>query len=114
MNNHDVSHIRYILKRALQILDYIKDMDEQAFLSDSRTQDAVCMNLLTIGEHVKFLTNEFRSDTSQVPWKKIAGLRDIAAHGYELLRWIDIWQTSKVSIPALIEEIEKILRHIED
>ena len=49
------------------------------------------MTLINIGELIKNLDFVFRQKHSDIPWKDMAGLRDVAAHGYFALRMTDIW-----------------------
>ena len=44
--------------------------------------DAILYDLLVIGEAVKSLTSQLKSEYSFIPWKRIAGMRDILAHEY--------------------------------
>ena len=67
------------------------------------------MTLINIGELVKKLTNDFRQHWQQIPWKEIAGLRDVTAHGYFTLRMPDIWIFVSTELPVYIEAIRKIL-----
>lgn len=53
---------------------------------DKNEKRAVCMTVINIGELVKNLSDDFRSSNNHVPWKLIAGFRDIAAHKYGSLR----------------------------
>jgi uncharacterized protein with HEPN domain len=62
-----------------------------------------------MGELVKHLTKEFRQQSSDIPFNKIAGLRDITAHGYYSLNFNFIWNTLNEDVPLLKEKIEKIL-----
>ena len=44
-----------------------------------------------------------------VPWKEIAGFRDIAAHKYQTLRMEDVFETITVDFPALHQNLKDIL-----
>ena len=70
---------------------------------------AVCMTVINIGELVKALTDEFRTTNNQIPWKSIAGFRDIAAHKYQTLHMQDVYYTVTTDFTNLKENIIKIL-----
>ncbi len=70
---------------------------------------AVCMTVINIGELVKNLSDDFRSSNNHVPWKLIAGFRDIAAHKYGSLRMKDVYTTVMDDFPILKENINEIL-----
>jgi uncharacterized protein with HEPN domain len=45
---------------------------------------------------------------NHIPWKIIAGLRDVAAHGYFTLRMSDIWVNATVDIPVLAQQVKTL------
>lgn len=47
---------------------------------------------------------------NNVPWKAVAGMRDVTAHKYQTLRMEDVYNTVKADFPLLKEEIESILK----
>ncbi len=59
------------------------------------------MSLINIGELVKSLTEEFKQVNNQIPWRSIAGLRDVTAHKYQTLNMGDVWYTVQQDIPQL-------------
>jgi uncharacterized protein with HEPN domain len=59
-----------------RITIYIAQMTYDAFLADTRTQDAVIRNLEVIGEATKNLSTALRDKYPDVPWKGMAGIRD--------------------------------------
>lgn len=67
------------------------------------------MTVINIGELVKNLSDDFRSSNNHVPWKLIAGFRDIAAHKYGSLRMKDVYTTVMDDFPILKENINEIL-----
>ncbi len=82
----------------------------ERFQDDEMVKRAVSMTIINIGELVKNLDMDFREKHPQVPWKAIAGFRDIAAHKYQTLRMEDVYVTAKDELPVLAEEIEAILK----
>ena len=104
---------RQICEKLLSEMSILKEMmdgvSRDSFLADERTSRAVCMTLINIGELVKNLTDETRLAYPHIPWKAIAGFRDIAAHKYQTLRMGDVYETVVTDFPALKEQIERIL-----
>lgn len=58
---------------------------------------------------MKNLTDQTRLAYPHIPWKAIAGFRDVAAHKYQTLRMEDVFETVVADFPTLKEQIEKIL-----
>ncbi len=61
---------------------YTSGMDRETFGADERTLDAVLRNLEVAGEAAKRVPAEVKERCPDIPWRKIAGLRDILAHAY--------------------------------
>ena len=98
-----------ILASILKIETYIANTQTSAaFAQDSKTFDAVAMNLQVIGESVKQIPDELRSTYPDIDWKSIAGLRDIISHTYDLLEEDIIWDAIKNELPSLRECVERI------
>jgi len=109
MENRD----RIILQKVLSEIDVARIMMNRCSLEQFRQNEmlmrAVGMTVINIGELVKNLTEETRRDYPHIPWKAIAGFRDIAAHKYQTLRMEDVYETVTADFPALKEQIEKIV-----
>jgi len=52
----------------------LQDCTNEAFLADEKTQRAVCMTLINIGELAKSLSYDFRAACTGLPWRAITGL----------------------------------------
>jgi uncharacterized protein with HEPN domain len=67
------------------------------------------MSIINIGELTKRLPDEFKSEHTEIPWRKISGMRDIAAHGYHTMDEEIVWDVVQNSIPALLAFVENYL-----
>lgn len=76
------------------------DVSCEAFLTNMRTSRVACMTLINIGELVKNFTDELRDNHKEIPWRPIAGLRDVTAHKYQTLRMEDVYNTCVEDIPV--------------
>lgn len=108
MQRRDYIIIEKIISEIKISAEMLGDTDLEAFLSDEKLKRAVGMTVINIGELVKNITEETRMKYRNVPWKAIAGLRDIAAHKYQTLRMEDVYNTASTDLP----ELEKSLKHI--
>lgn len=102
-----------IMQKILSEIDVGIDMMGKAelkdFLADEKLKRAISMTVLNIGELVKNITEETRKEYPQVPWKAIAGMRDVTAHKYQTLRMEDVYYTVQKDFPFLKEQLNKIL-----
>jgi len=92
-----------------RVLRYVGDMDFQTFVTDERTYDAVLRNLEVIGEAVKGLPEAFRALHPDVEWRKIAGMRDVLAHGYFSLDNRILWDAIGNKLPAFLAQVKGIV-----
>lgn len=98
-----------ILEASRRIQSYTEGMTLQELRVDKKTTDAVVRNLEVIGEAIKKLPIEIRDRYPDVPWKKIAGLRDILIHEYFGIDLDIIWDVVQTKLPALAERVTAIL-----
>ena len=79
------------------------------FLHNEMQKRAVSMTVINIGELIKNISDELRLDNPHIPWKAIAGMRDLAAHKYQTLRMEDVYNTAKIDFPELKRLLEALL-----
>lgn len=108
MQHRDRQIINKLIHEVEIINKLTEGMNKEAFLSDEKTQRAVSMTLINIGELVKTLSDEIKKENNHIPWKLISGLRDITAQKYQTLNMGDIWQTIKDDIPQLSDSLVKL------
>ena len=94
-----------ILKAARLVQEFVESYDRPAFLADAKTQSAVLLQLLIVGEAVKRLSEAFRRQHAAVPWTQIAGMRDVLIHHYDNVDLEEVWKTVNADIQPLIDYI---------
>jgi len=75
-------YIQDILASIQQIEKYLDNVNENEFYQNPEKQDAVLRRLEIMGEAVKHISEEIRDKYDDVPWQRIAGMRDINIHEY--------------------------------
>lgn len=94
---------------AQHILDFSQDMDEAQLAADARTQAAILYYIAVIGEAVKRLSPDFRSQHPDIPWTDIAGMRDKVIHQYDRVKLDVVWNTIQQDIPELLRLLTPLL-----
>ena len=108
---------RVYLKHILDAIDRIESyvsVGRETFLSTSHWQDAVIRQLEIVGEATKRLSHSLRSRYSEVPWRRIAGLRDVLIHDYMGVDLEAVWEISQGNLPRLKEHVQLILGELGD
>jgi len=108
LSRRDETITRKIIREIETINRFIAEMSEPEFLADDKTQRAVTMTLINIGELSKAYTEDFLDSKKNIPWKAIQATRNIAAHNYEVVDMSIVWDTIKVSLPLLQKELENV------
>jgi uncharacterized protein with HEPN domain len=80
---------------------YIAGLGREAFLADDKTIDAVVRNLEIIGEAARHVPDDFAAVHPEVPWQRIAGLRNRIVHDYFGLDLEIVWQILQTDLPQL-------------
>ena len=96
------------------IATYIADISEGAFYNSPEKQDAVLRRIQIIGEAAKHIPQDSREKWNHIPWKEIAGIRDILVHEYFGVTFSMIWKLAVEDIPVLKLQIDEIMRQLEN
>jgi len=96
------------------IRDYSEGVDEATFIRSARLQDMIVRRIEIIGEAVKNLPHDLKKEHPEIPWRDIAGLRDIVVHQYFGLDLELIWDVVKKDMPELKPKILKITEELDE
>jgi uncharacterized protein with HEPN domain len=103
-----LGHMREAATNARNFVDGIKKED---FLADKRTQQAVIMSLVIIGEVATKIMDrfpEFADRHPTIPWRSIRGMRNRIAHGYFDINLEVVWDTVETALPDLLGTLSGI------
>jgi len=109
IGRRDRFYLSNILDAANKVLSYVGDLGRDGFVEAPLVQDAVIRQLEIVGEATKRISDEFRDDHPDIPWKDMAGTRDKLIHDYLGVDIDSVWKTAREDIPQLIRLIEAVL-----
>jgi uncharacterized protein with HEPN domain len=92
---------------------FIDGMSKEDFLADKRTQQAVVMCLVIIGEAAARIMDkhsQFVADHSEIPWRGMRGMRNRVTHGYFDVDLNVVWDTTQTALPNLLLQLERVHR----
>ena len=98
---------------ASQLEKYTTDMTFENFSNDRLVQDAVMRRIEILGEAAKGIPDGFRASHTDVPWRDIAGARDILIHQYFHVDLELAWDMVKNDVPKLLSQINQILSELD-
>lgn len=96
---------------------FIEGLDKDDFLADKRTQQAVIMSLVIIGEAATKVMDgyaEFVQLNQEVPWRSMRGMRNRIAHGYFEIDLDIVWDTVKTALPELLKQLSGVCNDADD
>ena len=93
-NERDTSILKHIIDYCNQIQATITRFGDsnEVFFTDFVYQNAVALCILQIGELVGILSDEFKADHTQIPWRQIRAVRNIVAHHYGIVDASTLWE----------------------
>lgn len=97
------------IRDAITLIESYTSAGRDAFFADPMIRDAVLHNLQIIGEAVKNLSESLRTNHPSVPWRRIAGLRDVLVHQYFGVSATLVWQIVEANLPKLKREVDDLL-----
>ncbi len=104
-------YLDHMLEAIGLIRSYVEGFSKEDFLADRRTQQAVILNLVVIGEAATKLADEYPEFVArypQVQWNSMRGMRNRMAHGYFDINLDIVWDTIQQSIPVLAQQIQQL------
>jgi uncharacterized protein with HEPN domain len=99
-----IDYLAHMAQATQRACDYTDGMSKETFLADTRTQQAVIMNLMIMGEIVTKLLQDhapFLDAHEQIPWRSMKGMRNRIAHGYFDINLDVVWDTVQTALPKL-------------
>ena len=104
-------YLGHIQQAAADARSFVDGLSKDDFLADKRTQQAVIMSLIIIGEAATKVMEGYVAFTEahpEVPWRNMRGMRNRMAHGYFEIDLNMVWETVQEWLPELLEQLSSL------
>ncbi len=98
-----------MLQACRKALHHAEGLTEDRFHVSGLHQDAIIRQLTIHGEAAKEISPDFRNAHPEIPWKKIAGLRDVVVHAYFRVDLDQVWRIVRDELPSLTVALERVV-----
>ena len=103
----------YLHEACNKATQFVEGLSDETFKGDDKTQYAVIRALTIIGEAVKKIPNSVQNRYPDVPWKMMAGMRDIVIHEYFRVDLKRVFETVRQDLPPLRIAIARVIEDLE-
>lgn len=106
--NRLADYLDHMRQAATDACSFVEGVSKDDFLADKRTQQAVILSLIVIGEaatKIMELHADFIDQHPEVPWRSMRGMRNRIAHGYFDINLDVVWDTVQTALPTLLEQL---------
>lgn len=103
-DNRLTDYLDHMRQAAADACDFVEGMTRTEFLQDKRTQQAVILSLIVLGEAATKVMDRheaFATANAQIPWRNMRGMRNRIAHGYFDIDLEVVWDTVQTALPGL-------------
>ena len=101
-----------ILTNIADIESFVKDIPREKLEQNKLRTKAILRSLEVIGEAVKQIPQNLRDKHPKVPWRDVAGMRDVLIHAYFGIEQDQVWGVIVKDLPVLKKEVIKMLKEI--
>jgi uncharacterized protein with HEPN domain len=112
MRRNITLYIKDLLENIKHAETFTENVTYEEFIKDKKTSYAVVRCIEIIGEAAKNIPDDVRESYPDIPWKKMAGMRDKISHFYFGIDMKKVWLAVKRDIPKIKPQIKKILKDI--
>lgn len=104
-----LAHMRDCLDRIGEYTNF----ERSRFDGSRLVQDAVIRNLQTLAESSQRLSSEIKGTEPQIPWRELAGFRNVIVHGYLGVDLGAVWLVVEQDLPALTAAVDRMAERLE-
>jgi uncharacterized protein with HEPN domain len=109
MKLDDKTRLEHILESANEAISFLGTMTEDQLANNRMVLNAIVRSVEIIGEAASQLSEQYRTNHTNVPWAKIIGMRNRLIHGYFDIDYELVFSTVQIDIPILIDQVQQLI-----
>lgn len=102
-------YLNDIITSIVDVEEFTHGMSYEMFAADKKTVNAVIRSLEVLGEATKHIPASFRKKHPDIPWSKMAGLRDVLIHDYMGVDLKAVWNVTQNRLRELKSLFEDLI-----
>ena len=109
--NRLAAYLDHLRQAITDAQSFTHGMAQADFEQDKRTQQAVVMSLIVLGEAATKVMDQhaaFAAEHSHIPWRSMRGMRNRIAHGYFAINLAVVWDTVQTALPTLKAQLDAL------
>ena len=110
-------YLDHMQQAATDACSFVEGLTKEDFFADKRTQQAVIMSLIVVGEAATKVMEGYASFSAahpDVPWRSMRNMRNRMAHGYFDINLDVVWETVDEWLPALLKQLTDVQKAAAD
>jgi uncharacterized protein with HEPN domain len=108
-DERDAAYLLDMLKAAEKVRRFVQGKTQDVFVTDEVLRDAVERNAEIIGEAARKVSDAFKNQHPEIPWRKMIAQRNVLVHEYEKISVDDMWIVATFHIPKLIDNLATLI-----
>jgi len=109
ISQDDLLRLRHMRDFAREVIQFANDAQQKDLDNNRMLVRAIAMSVGTIGEAASQISQEFRDQHPEIPWRDVIATRNFLYHVYWMIQNDILWKTATVSVPDLLAKLENIL-----
>jgi uncharacterized protein with HEPN domain len=108
---NDHARLWDIVRWGERLAQLVHNVTWEQYQQNIEKQTAVERSIEVIGEAARHLSEEFKQQHPDIPWREIVQQRNVIAHGYFFLEHDRLWHVATVEVPLPVQQLAPLVSH---
>lgn len=107
--NKDLYNLIIVQTAIEDCIEFITSVNEDDFLNDKKTKQAVLMQLIHIGEHGGKISEKLKAQFKEIEWQTLKAARNYYIHQYGSIDWLLVWEVASRDVIILKTKVNRVV-----